>query len=189
MSLEAFAKFANALFQLLSSLAICFALPKYLLTRNQRSGETLLSLESRFKELQSPWECLSREEPAVTRIIDPEANKYSTSELAKAITLVLQKESSKHSDLQNAWMSRLDELLRFLSLVAAMEVNRLLKRRALWDAYYYWFCAIWINQDIKDYVRIYSPVLFKFLSSNQREIERYWARIVMQSEGEQAQGV
>jgi len=185
MSIDEAVKIAAIVFQLSSALAIAVAVPKYLLTRNQRSGETLLSLESRFKELQSPWECPSKKgkvpASAVTRIIDPEAKMYSRSLLASAIQLVLKKQSDQHCDEQNAWMCRLDELLRFLSLVAAMEVNRLLKRRALWDAYYYWFCAIWINQELRDYVRIYSPVLYKFLSNNQREIERYWARIEMQA--------
>src|SRR5712691_4258303 len=147
MSLEVWAKIATTIFQVLSGLAICLAVPKYLLSRNQRSGETLLSLESRFTELQSSWKSEwvedSKIQPPITRIIDPEANKYSTSKLAEAIHLVLRKESDQHSPLQNAWMSRLDELLRFLSLVAAMKANRLLKSRALWDVYYYWFCAIW----------------------------------------------
>jgi hypothetical protein len=157
--------------------ALGFAVPKYLRSRDQRSGETLLHLESRFQELQSPWPHNSEPQPAITRIIDPEANKFSTSVLATAIDFVLKRESDKHDDLQNAWMSRLDELLRFLSLVAAMEVNRLLNRRALWDAYYYWFCAIWKNEKLREYVRIYSPVLYEFLHAEKDEIEKYWERI------------
>lgn len=172
----------TTILQVLSGLAICLAVPKYLLSRNQRSGETLLHLESRFKELQSSWDHNDEPQAPITRIIDPEANRFSTSVLASAINLVLKRESDKHDDLQNAWMSRLDELLRFLSLVAAMEENRLLKRRALWDAYYYWFCAIWINEDLKKYVQIYSPVLYEFLEDYEKEIQRYWTRIETQAQ-------
>ena len=176
MSLDQWAKVVTIFFQAFSVLALSLTVPKYLRSRSERSGETLLQLENRFQELQAPWGKDEQLAP-ITRIVDPEAKKYSTSELATAIDLVLKRQSDKHTDLQNAWMSRLDELLRFLSLVAAMEVNQLLKSRALWDAYYYWFCAIWMNDKLRTYVQIYSPVLYKFLSDDRKEIEHYWARI------------
>ncbi len=182
MNLDVVARVVTMIFQAFSVVALALTVPKYLRGRDERSGETLLHLESRFQELQSPWEYQEQTQVPITRIIDPEAKKYSTSTLASAINLVLRRESDKHTDLENAWMSRLDELLRFLSLVAAMEVNRLLKSRALWDAYYYWFCAIWMNDELKAYVRIYSPVLYKFLSDEKKEIEHYWARLEAQTE-------
>lgn len=187
MSLDDVAKLTFIFFNVFSGLAIGLAVPKYLFSRNHRSGETLLLLESRFTELQSSWKSEwlleSKVQEPITRIIDPEANKYSKSDLAAAIGLVLKKESDKHSPPQNAWMSRLDELLRFLSLVAAMRVNRLLKSRALWDVYYYWYCAIWINPDLRKYVEIYSPVLYEFLVKDKKQIEKYWANIKKQADG------
>ena len=181
MTLDSWAKLVTMIFQAFSIIALGLTVPKYLRSRSERSGETLLQLESRFQELQAPWGTDDRL-PPITRIVDPEAKKYATSDLATAINLVLKRQSDKHTDLQNAWMSRLDELLRFLSLVAAMEVNQLLKSRALWDAYYYWFCAIWMNDSLRTYVQIYSPVLYKFLEDDKKEIESYWARIETQSE-------
>ena len=183
MTLDQLAKIVTMIFQAFSIVALALTVPKYLRSRSERSGETLLQLENRFQELQEAWGT-NQQLPPITRIVDPEAKKYSTSELAVAIDLVLKRESDKHTDLQNAWMSRLDELLRFLSLVAAMEVNQLLKSRALWDAYYYWFCAIWMNDKLRLYVQIYSPVLYKFLNDDRKEIEHYWARIQKETQTE-----
>src|SRR2546423_15526448 len=89
MSIDSVAKLVTLVFQSFSILAIAFAVPKYLMSRNHRSGETLLSLESRFTELQSSWKSEwvqgSTVQEPITRIIDPEANKYSKSALAAAI--------------------------------------------------------------------------------------------------------
>ncbi|MFY9555488.1 MAG: hypothetical protein WAV20_25550 [Blastocatellia bacterium] len=175
MGLENWAKLVTIVFQLASSLAVAFAVIKYLRGRDERSGETLLHLENRFKELQSPWEATQSDQllPSITRTIDPEAHQFEKSELEVAIDLLFNNKWAERSPLQNAWMSRLDELLRFLLLVAAMEKNRLLKRRALWDAYHYWFTAIWETPKLKEYVQQYSSVLYTFLSDNLKEIERY----------------
>jgi hypothetical protein len=61
-------------------------------------------------------------------------------------------------------MARLDEFLRFLLMVSAMGRSRLLRHRALWDAYSYWFSAIWTLPTIREYVRVHYPVLFAFTS-------------------------
>lgn len=173
MALEDYSRIATIIFHLLSTIAIGGAAYKYVRSRDERSGETLLQLEARFKELQSRW-CAEPGKllPSITRVVDPEAHEEEASVLQSAIDKGLSGEWLKRDDPENAWMARLDEFLRFLVLVAAMEKNRLLKKKALWDVYHYWFKAVTKNPKLKLYVNLYYPVLFSFLKTNEKEISK-----------------
>ncbi|MCA1629436.1 MAG: hypothetical protein LC785_08985 [Acidobacteria bacterium] len=175
MELEDWLRVTTIVFQTFSTITIVAAAVKYLWSRDQRSGETLLHLETRFKELQSRWQAepSGQLQSSITRAIDREAREFEGSDLESAIDKGLRGERDKRTVLERAWMSRLDELLRFLLLVAAMEKNRLLKKRALWDAYHYWFHAVARNPMLRDYVGRYFPVLDRFLKENEKEISRY----------------
>ena len=172
MTLEDWSRIVTIVFQAASTVAIVGAVWKYLRSRDERSGETLLNLESRFKELQSRWQADRSGEllSSITRAIDREAHEFEHSALESALDKGLEGEWDKRDRLEKAWMSRLDELLRFLLIVAAMEKNRLLKKAALWDVYHYWFRAVAKNPKLKDYVSFYFPVLNKFLDENEKEI-------------------
>lgn len=162
-------------FQSLSTIAIVGAAVKYLWSRDQRSGETLLHLETRFKELQTQWQA-EQSGPflsSITRALDDEAREFETSGLGPAIDKGLAGNWKDRTDRERAWVSRLDEFLRFLLLVAAMEKNRLLKKRALWDAYHYWFRMVKRNPKLHEYVGLYFPVLHRFLRENEKEIVAY----------------
>ncbi len=175
MGLEDWSRVVTIVFQSFSTAAIVGAAIKYLWGRDQRSGETLLHLEARFRELQTQWQA----EPSgnylfgITRAVDPEAHEFEGSSLKEAIDKGLNCKWNQRNDLENAWMSRLDEFLRFLLLVAAMEKNRLLKSEALWDAYHYWFRAVAENQTLRTYVDLYFPVLYKFIQNNEDQIAKY----------------
>jgi len=175
MALEDWSRVITIVFQSFSAVAIVGAAVKYLWGRDQRSGETLLHLETHFKELQSRWQA----EPSgqflssITRAIDQEAREFEGSDLESAIDKGFSGERDKRTGLERAWMSHLDELLRFLLLVAAMEKNRLLKKRALWDAYHYWFHAVARNPKLKMYIGLYFPVLDRFLKESEKEISGY----------------
>ena len=177
MTLEDWGTVVTIVFQVLSTAAILGAAVKYLWSRDERSGETLLRLETRFKELQCPWQA----EPSgpflssITRVIDMEAQEFEACGLATAIKKGADQQWSSRTAIERAWMSRFDELLRFLSLVAGMEKNRLIKRRALWDAYHYWFRMVARNPPVRDYVGRHFPVLYTFLKDNETRIVFYEA--------------
>ncbi|MDP3775505.1 MAG: hypothetical protein Q8Q85_14695 [Gemmatimonadales bacterium] len=175
MELEDWARVVTIVFQSFSTIAIVGAAVKYLWGRDERSGETLLHLETRFKELQIPWQAERSGSflSSITRAVDLEAHEFEKSGLQLAIDKGLEGRWNDRTDLERAWMSRLDEFIRFLLLVAGMEKNRLLKKRALWDAYHYWFRMVARNPKLQEYVGLYFPVLYRFLRDNEKEIVAY----------------
>lgn len=160
---------AEVVFHGVSTLAVLGAAIKYLRSRDQQSGETLLRLEQYFEKFHKPWTFPNPESShvGITRAIDPETHLLPMTALSAA----LEKSGETRDALEESWMARLDELLRFLLMVAAMERSHLLRRRALWDAYSYWFNAIWVSRPLSEYVRNYYPLLYGFVNDRiNREI-------------------
>jgi hypothetical protein len=173
MDLEDWWRVASIVAQSASALAIVAAAIGYSLSRDQRSGETLLQLEQGFKQFWLSWQVDASGPllPGITRAVDREAHEQSN--LRSAITKGFDQQWDERDPVEKAWVSRLDEFLRFLLLVAVMEKNRLLKKGALWDAYHYWFRMVATDELIRRYVCLYFPGLEEFLKKNKKEIDRY----------------
>jgi hypothetical protein len=173
MDLEDSWRVASIVAQSASALAIVAAAVGYSLSRDQRSGETLLKLEQGFKQFWLSWQ-VDASGPllaGIARAVDREAHEQS--KLRSAITKGFDQRWDERDPVEKAWVSHLDEFLRFLLLVAVMEKNRLLKKGALWDAYHYWFRMVATDELIRRYIRLYFPGLEEFLKRNKKEIDRY----------------
>ena len=161
--------------QLASTLAIVFAAVKYFWSRDQTSGDTLLRMEQTFRQFLVPWHATPNGEllPGVARALDPAARAFAACGLQDAILKGFDRELGPRTAVEDAWMPRLDDFLRFLLIVAAMERSRLLRRRALWDAYHYWFRAVANDSVLRRYVATWFPVLFAFLERSDAELKAY----------------
>jgi hypothetical protein len=174
MTLDDAGRVVTMIFQGASTVAIVTAAIKYL-RRNERSGETLLLLEARFQVLQEEWQLDGAGPwlPSITRAVDREAHEFEKCGLRDAIEKGFSGDWHSRSRAERAWMQRLDQLFRFLMVSAAMEQNRLVKSRALWDTYHYWFRMVATNPMLRKYARLYFPMLDDFLRRNQRTVDRY----------------
>ena len=163
------------IFQLASTLAIVFAAVKYFWSRDQTSGDTLLRMEQTFRQFLVPWQVTPQGDslPGIARALDPAARKFSACGLQDAILKGFDRELGERTAVEDAWMPRLDDFLRFLLIVAAMERSRLLRRRALWDAYHYWFRAVANDPILRRYVATWFPVLYAFLEESETELKAY----------------
>jgi hypothetical protein len=160
-------------FQFASTVAIVCAAVKYYWTRDHKSGETLRDLEETFGRFHAPWTGPKGSLPGITRAVDEAAQVFSSSGLQIAILRGLDPAWGARQPQDEAWMPRLDEFLRFLLIVAAMERNGLLKKRALWDVYHYWFRTVDGNPVIRRYVGVHFPVLDQFIEDSQGPIKEY----------------
>src|SRR5260370_470835 len=175
MTLQEWGQVASIVAQTASTAAILAAAIKYYRSRDHQSGETLWSLEERFSRFHASWELGTppRRMPPITRAIEGE--EFRDFGLASALEKGIDGNAAVRDDLEKAWIPRLDELLRFFLIVGAMEKNRLLKRRALWDAYHYWFRILRNNDLIRTYIGLHFPILHRFLAESGKELDRYEA--------------
>lgn len=156
-----------------SAAAILGAAGKYFWTRDNKSGETLLTLEETFRNFHRSWKLGKSRMPPITRAVETDGDEFDRRGLASAIQKGIDGRHAERDERERAWIPRLDELLRFLMIVAAMQKNRLLKKRAMWDAYHYWFRTITNDPLLRTYVGLHFPVLDRFLTSNHKELQRY----------------
>jgi hypothetical protein len=173
MDLQEWQDLTGIIVNVVTVAAVFTAVWRYSVTRDIQSGETLRHLEVQFREFLQPWTFRGEDLPGIARAVDMESGEFERRRLRSAIQKGLEGRGGTRDDLEEAWMPRLDAFLRFLLIVAAMEKNRLLKKRALWDVYHYWFRAVHETPLLRAYVGRYFPVLSRFLKQNQKMIDEY----------------